>query len=293
LIDADVIYGIIAIVISLVELLGILAAVHAVMNARTSQGAIAWAISLVTFPWLALVLYAIFGRNKFNGYVLLRSSKDLDIRHFIHKIQTEAAAKELIRQELSESERALTRLADMPLCRYNKSRLLIDGQETFRSIFEGIESAEQYILVQFFIVKDSAVSRELQSKLIQKAKENVKVYFLYDEIGSHKLPQSYLRDMQIAGIVTSAFHTTKGKTNRFQLNFRNHRKIVVMDGKIAYVGGHNVGDEYLGQHPKFGAWRDTHVKIEGPAVQFIQTGCSLRTLACPDSVISPEQLNQF
>jgi len=66
-----------------------------------------------------------------------------------------------------------------------------------------------------------------------------------------------------------------------------------MDGKIAYVGGHNVGDEYLGQHPKFGAWRDTHVKIEGPAVQFIQTGCSLRTLACPDSVISPEQLNQF
>jgi cardiolipin synthase len=110
----------------------------------------------------------------------------------------------------------------------------------------------------------------LQSKLIQKAKENVKVYFLYDEIGSHKLPQSYLRDMQIAGIVTSAFHTTKGKTNRFQLNFRNHRKIVVVDGKIAYVGGHNVGDEYLGKHPKFGAWRDTHVKIEGPAVQCIQ-----------------------
>jgi cardiolipin synthase len=270
MIDAGVIYGIIAIIVSLVELLGILTAVHAVMNARTSQGAIAWAISLVTFPWLALVLYAIFGRNKFNGYVLLRSSKDLDIRHFIHKIQAEAAAKELILQELPESERALARLADMPVCRNNKSRLLIDGQETFRSIFEGIESAEQYILVQFFIVKDSAVSRELQSKLIQKAKENVKVYFLYDEIGSHKLPQSYLRDMQIAGIVTSAFHTTKGKTNRFQLNFRNHRKIVVMDGKIAYVGGHNVGDEYLGEHPKFGAWRDTHVKIEGPAVQFIQ-----------------------
>jgi cardiolipin synthase len=76
--------------------------------------------------------------------------------------------------------------------------------------------------------------------------------------------------MQMAGIVTSAFHTTKGKTNRFQLNFRNHRKIVVLDGKIAYIGGHNVGDEYLGKHPKFGFWRDTHVEIEGPAVQFIQ-----------------------
>jgi cardiolipin synthase len=212
MIDAGVIYGIIAIIVSLVELLGILTAVHAVMNARTSQGAIAWAISLVTFPWLALVLYAIFGRNKFNGYVLLRSSKDLDIRHFIHKIQAEAAAKELILQELPESERALARLADMPVCRNNKSRLLIDGQETFRSIFEGIESAEQYILVQFFIVKDSAVSRELQSKLIQKAKENVKVYFLYDEIGSHKLPQSYLRDMQFIQFcfVEDWYWATKG-----------------------------------------------------------------------------------
>jgi cardiolipin synthase len=268
--NTDVVYSIIAIVVPLVELLGIVTAVHAVMNARTSQGAIAWAISLVTFPWLALVLYAIFGRNKFNGYVLLRSSKDLDIRHFIDKIKAEAATKELIREELAESEIALTRLADMPVTCYNKSRLLIDGHATFRSIFEGIESAEHYILVQFFIVKDSAVGRELHSKLIQKAGENVKVYFLYDEIGSHKLSGSYLRDMQKAGIVTSAFHTTKGKTNRFQLNFRNHRKIVVVDGKIAYVGGHNVGDEYLGKHPKFGAWRDTHVKIEGPAVQCIQ-----------------------
>lgn len=264
------IYTIIAIVVPLVELLGIIAAVHAVMNARTSQGAIAWAISLVTFPWLALALYAIFGRNKFNGYALLRGSKDSDIHHFNEKIQAEAAGKELIRQNLSVSEMALTRLSDMPITLNNKTRLLIDGKETFRSIFEGIESAQQYILVQFFIVKDDAIGRELQAKLIQKAKESVKVYFLYDEIGSHKLSRSYLLELQIAGVVTSAFHSTKGKTNRFQLNFRNHRKIVVVDGKIAYVGGHNVGDEYLGKHPNFGAWRDTHVKVEGPVVQAIQ-----------------------
>ena len=160
MIDAEVLYGIIAVILALVELLGILAAVHAVMNARTSQGAIAWAISLVTFPWLALALYAIFGRNKFNGYVLLRSSNDSDIRHLTNKIEAEAAAKELIRETLSESETALTRLADMPVTRYNKSRLLIDGSETFGSIFEGIEAAKHYILVQFFIVKDSAVGRQ-------------------------------------------------------------------------------------------------------------------------------------
>ena len=171
---------------------------------------------------------------------------------------------------LAKSQMALTRLAGKPVMQGNKSRLLIDGRTTFRSIFEGIESAEQYILVLFFIIKDDAIGRELQSRLIQKAKENVKVYFLYDEIGSHKLPRSYLLEMQTAGVVTSAFHSTRGKANRFQLNFRNHRKIVVVDGKIAYVGGHNVGDEYLGRHAQFGPWRDTHVKIEGPLVQAIQ-----------------------
>lgn len=270
MIGTDAVYGILAVVVPLVELVGILAAVHAVMNTRTSQGAIAWAISLVTFPWAALVLYAIFGRNKFNGYVLLRSAKDLNIRHFIENIQTEAGDKGLVRQDLSESEIALTRLAEMPITRYNKSRLLINGHETFDSIYEGIESAEQYILIQFFIIHDDAAGRRLQSKLIQKAKAGVSVYFLYDEIGSHKLPAEYIRKLQTAGVVTAAFHTTKGKTNRFQLNFRNHRKILVVDGKIAYVGGHNVGDEYMGRHPKFGPWRDTHVKVEGPVVQLIQ-----------------------
>jgi len=266
----DAIYKILAIVIPMGELLGIIAAVHAVMKARTSQGAIAWAISLVTFPWIALVLYAIFGRNKFHGYVLLRGSKDSDIQHFSEKIRDEAAEKELIFEHPTISQKALTRLAGQPVLQGNKSRLLIDGAETFRSIFNGIDAAEQYILVMFFIIKDDAIGRKLQSKLIQKAKANVKVFFLYDEIGSHQLPRSYLRDMQIAGIVTSPFHSTRGKANRFQLNFRNHRKIVLVDGKIAYVGGHNVGDEYLGRHPQFGPWRDTHVKVEGPVVQAVQ-----------------------
>jgi cardiolipin synthase len=270
MINTDILYLIIAVVVPLVELLGIMAAVHAVMNARTSQGAIAWAISLITFPWLALVLYAILGRNKFKGYALLRSSKDQEVHHVVEAIQNEAVARNLIRQDLSESEKTMTRLAGMPIARYNKSRLLVDGYETFGSIFEGIESAERYILIQFFIIKDDDTGRKLQAKLIEKAKDTVKVYFLYDEIGSHKLPQSYLREMQAAGIETSAFHTTKGKTNRFQLNFRNHRKIVVIDGKIAFVGGHNVGDEYVGKDPAFGVWRDTHVRMEGPVVQEIQ-----------------------
>mgnify|MGYP000128508109 CR=1 FL=1 len=270
MLNADTIFTMTAIVVLLVELLGIIAAVHAVMNARTSQGAIAWGISLVTFPWLALILYAIFGRNKFRGYVLLRSSKDIAIQHVIDKCRAEAVEKKLIQEESSASEMALTRLADSPITRFNKSQLLVDGVETFRAIFKDIDSAKEYILVQFYIIKDDELGRELKNRLIRKARENVEVYFLYDEIGSYKLPRAYIEEMQDEGIVTSAFHTTKGKANHFQLNFRNHRKIVIIDGKSAYVGGHNVGDEYVSKHPKFGVWRDTHVKVEGPVVKLVQ-----------------------
>ena len=101
---------------------------------------------------------------------------------------------------------------------------------------------------------------------MDKARQGVRVYFLYDEVGSHDLPAAYTEELKAAGIHVSAFNTRKGRGNRFQINFRNHRKVVVVDGRAAWIGGHNVGDEYLGKSPKFGHWRDTHVRIVGPAV---------------------------
>ena len=254
----------------LVEALGITAAVHAVMNTKTSQGAIAWGISLVTFPWLTLPLYAIFGRNKFQGYVSLRHTQDDNIHHIIDQCALTATVDQVARENRTGTETALTRLADLPITRFNHSRLLIDGQETFKAIFEAIDAATDYILIQFYIVKDDKLGRELKDRLIRKARENVRVFFLFDEIGSFKLPGSYLEAMEGAGITTSAFHSTQGRTNRFQLNFRNHRKIVVVDGRRAFVGGHNVGTEYVSGHPRLGPWRDTHVAVTGPVVQAIQ-----------------------
>ncbi|MGD8953272.1 MAG: cardiolipin synthase [Desulfobacterales bacterium] len=270
MLNMESILTIIAVVFLFVEIIGILAAFHAVMNTKTSQGAIAWGISLVTFPWLALPLYAVFGRSKFHGYVLLRHVKEEKIHHIIDQCSIDATEKQIVQQHNSKIGAALTRLADLPITRFNRSRLLIDGKETFQSIFNSIDAANEYILIEFFIIKDDRLGRELKNRLIHKAQGKVRVYFLYDEIGSHKLPQSYIREMEREGIVTSAFQTTQGRTNRFQLNFRNHRKIVVVDGLCAFVGGHNVGDEYVSGHPKLGSWRDTHVKVEGPVVQAIQ-----------------------
>ena len=156
-------------------------------------------------------------------------------------------------------------LATVPTLRGNAVQLLVDGPETFDSIEEGIRSAEEYILFQFFIVKDDELGRALQQRLIAKAREGVRVFFLYDEVGSHALPDPFKGEMRAAGVHVRNFHSRKGPRNRFQINFRNHRKIVVVDGVEAWIGGHNVGDEYVGKG-KHGRWRDTHVRLEGPSV---------------------------
>ena len=146
---SDVVLTIIAIVVPVVEILGIITAIHAVMHARTSQGSIAWAISLVTFPWVTLPLYWIFGRSKFHGYVDLRSSKDIDVKHIIKKVLKAAENHAMISVVQTGSERAIVDLARMPFTRFNDARLLVDGETTFNCIFRGIKSARDYILVQF------------------------------------------------------------------------------------------------------------------------------------------------
>lgn len=256
----------IVIVVIIFQILGVLSAVHAVMSSRTPQGSIAWAVSLVTFPYIAVPAYWIFGRNKFNGYVLARQDqlKALDdiIRHANDAVADDTETSSANTRAISGAEQ----MARLPLTGGNKTTLLVDGDATFTSIFEGIAAAEDYILVQFYIVRDDELGRELQSRLIEKAQSGVRVYFLYDEIGSLGLPDSFSDKLQEAGVEIRPFHSRKGSGNRFQLNFRNHRKTVVVDGKVAWIGGHNVGDEYLGKDEKFGHWRDTHARIEGPAV---------------------------
>ena len=137
-------------------------------------------------------------------------------------------------------------------------------------MFQSIREAKHYILAQFYIIRNDALGQEFASLLKAKAAEGVTVYLLFDQIGCHALPDPYIKDLRNHGVNLHAFRTTKGKGNRFQLNFRNHRKILLTDGEIAFIGGLNIGDEYMGRNPKFGRWRDTQLRIEGPAVNCIQ-----------------------
>jgi len=248
------------------EVLGVLSAVHAIMSSRTPQGSIAWAVSLVTLPYVSVPAYWVFGRNKFRGYVLARQHELELIDDVIRQANDQITGVAALDDWRSGAITGAEKMARVPLTSGNSVTLLVDGDATFTSIFDGIDAAEEYVLVQFYIVRDDELGRQLKSRLIARAQSGVRVLFLYDEIGSLGLPDSYIEGLRSADVEIFPFHSRKGSRNRFQLNFRNHRKTVVVDGRIAWIGGHNVGDEYLGRDPAFGHWRDTHIRIEGPAV---------------------------
>lgn len=252
------------------HILGALTSIRAILDVRTSQGAIAWVVSLNTFPYVAVPAYWVFGRSDFEGYVVLRRKSEEDLSDAERKLSEDLMAHRAALNDERSDAGLLETLAKMPATRGNHTELLIDGEATFRAIFKSIATAQDYVLVQFYIIRDDGLGRRLKDALIAKANEGVRCYFLYDEVGSSGLPKRYLQDLRTAGVDIRPFNTRKGQANRFQLNFRNHRKIVIVDGKEAFVGGHNVGDEYLGKDPKVGAWRDTHVKVQGPVVQCVQ-----------------------
>lgn len=254
--------------IFLVHLLGLLSALLALMSSRTSQGAVAWIISLITFPYVALPAYWIFGRPRFYGYVSARGERDTVLRRVLVDYRRRL---EPYRADPGHGDiRAVEQLAMMPLTSGNRTRLLIDGEATFESLFAGIEAAEEYLLVQFFIVREDALGYDFKRRLERAAERGVRVYFLYDEIGSHKLGDGYLKDLAEAGVHVTAFNSSRGVRHRFQLNFRNHRKVMVVDGQRGWLGGHNVGVEYLGKSSRHGPWRDTHLQLEGPSVLGLQ-----------------------
>lgn len=259
-----------AIAYFVLQLCGIVAAVHAIFNARSAQGSTAWAIALISAPLFAFPLYLIFGRNKFRGYVDARRTAENK-----HKWITEKARNvcDDFRSSLDDQGGrflSLERLANLPFTYGNDIKLLIDGRPAFDAMFAAITAAEHYVLVQFFIVREDALGQQLKQLLIDKAMRGVRVFFLYDDLGTRGLSKKFFAELRNAGVRIEVFRSSRGYTSAFQVNFRNHRKIVVTDGELAFVGGLNVGEEYLGASDRFDHWRDTVVSMEGPSADAVQ-----------------------
>jgi len=250
---------------------GVFAAMHAVMHTRTAQGAFAWVLGLVLLPYVTLVPYLFLGASHFGGYVDLHRQRQA--RFFmLHEEAIRHGRLRLLSRSMPFADPrfdAIGRMLQTAMHAGNALLLHIDGAATFEAMFAAIARAERYVLVQFFIIHDDALGRRLRNALLERAAAGVKVCLLYDSIGSHALPDAYVDTLRNGGVEVHRFATRRWR-NRFQLNFRNHRKVVVVDGVRGFVGGLNAGDEYLGDKPPLAPWRDTHMEIEGPAVADLQ-----------------------
>ncbi len=260
-----------SILVLLVQVGGVASAAHAVMNVRSSRGAVAWSISLVTFPWVTIPLYWVFGRNQFQGYAeALRGAfgehQDL-VRQAYQELRSQITP---LPEQLAPLEELADRLAAIPFTSGNHVELLINGEATFTAMLAAIEAATDYILLQTYTLGDDRVGNEFRRALIEKAQQGVKIHLLYDGIGTRRLSHMYRRSLERSGVQMRVFKSTKGKWNRWQVNFRNHRKILIVDGAIAFVGGLNIADEYMGYKPRLSPWRDTHLRVRGASVQCLQ-----------------------
>lgn len=245
---------------------GWIAVVHAVMHVESERAAVAWCIGLMAMPIVVLPAYLILGRQRFLGYreALEEAMREHEDR--VKDARAKVGAHSIPHEKLAPMCQSLAAISRFGFTEGNHFDLLVDGGATFDAIIEGIQEAKEYVLFQFFIVHADDLGNRIKDALLERAAQGVRVHFLYDEIGSHSLPQAFKQALLDGGVEVAAFGTRQGHSNRFQVNFRNHRKIVVIDGRVAFVGGHNVGDEYLGHHEKLTPWRDTHVRITGPAV---------------------------
>lgn len=255
----------------------IFAAIIIFLERRDASATWAWILVLFFIPGLGFILYILLGQNlsrrkmfhwedqkKIGVDELIRKQLDaISKRQFCYLSDVEAEYHDLIYMHLLNNDALLTQ--------DNEVEIFTDGKEKFERLLEDIKNAKDHIHMQYYIFRKDEIGQKLIRALTEKAREGVKVRILYDDLGSRRLTKRFFKEFREAGGEVEAFFASKLRFINLRINFRNHRKLVIIDGKIGYLGGFNVGDEYLGSDPKFGYWRDTHLRIRGTAVLEIQT----------------------
>lgn len=240
---------------------------------RNPRGTIAWMVVLAVFPIFGFIFYLLFGQNYRRERKRFEKKAWLDEQAF-SKIEGNRPINEKELNKMGDHQKNLFRLAHRlgksPISFYTETKVLTNGEATFKAILEAMKQAKHHIHLEFYIVRDDAIGNDIKEVLIEKAKAGVEVRFLYDAVGSWKLSKNYINELKTAGVEIEPFSPVRLPGLNNQINFRNHRKICIVDGNIGFVGGLNIGDEYLGKNEYFGFWRDTHLYVSGEAVRSLQ-----------------------
>lgn len=240
----------------------------------TSSAAIAWILLHLTAPWIAVPLYFLVGDFRIKGYTKRHraASSELESEGALVLPARPPEGDEVvpaIRETYTSFRAVFRKFGAVFEPQPGQVELLVDGRQTFDAIFKAVAEAKHYIFVQYYILRHDRLGLELKRLLVQKVKAGVPVYMLYDDMGSFWLSREYIRDLRRSGVKVARFLPIATFKRFFQMNFRNHRKLVIVDGVTAFTGGLNVGEEYAARRSRRSLlryWRDTHVRLTGGSV---------------------------
>ena len=232
---------------------------------------IAWILTIVMLPFLGGLLFILFGINRVQRRALYKRRITENIGSSLPELsQYHLVAGEGLNPQQDCLMHLAHRIAGTLPTLGNRIELLADTNRTLGLIEQAILSAKESLHLEYYIWQPDRTGTRFRDLLIQKANEGVTIRFLYDKIGSMWLSNRFLKPMRDAGIDVASFLPGTTFRERWSINLRNHRKIVIVDGRTGFTGGMNIGDEYLGKNPLLGFWRDTHLKINGPCVLQLQ-----------------------
>lgn len=238
----------------------------------------AWLLVLVLLPGIGFIIYVFLGR-KISGKDIYNLQRQIEVGlpHYLEEHEEDAKYQHTMftfyrhfRGPHVDLANMLLEVGNSTLTTDNDVEMITDGKEKFSRLLEDLERAEHHIHICYYIFRSDNLGSKILRILERKAQEGVEIRFLYDPFGTRSLKKSKLKRLiKLGGEVETSFGESVHLLN-FRLNYRNHRKIVIIDGKVGYTGGFNVGDDYLGKYPKMGYWRDTHLRIVGDAVRHLQ-----------------------
>jgi cardiolipin synthase len=274
------------VVIFLIDLF--LIAVVILMEKRNPYKTIAWLLIFIAFPIGGYILYTFFGRDIRRDRVY-KDLPDFGRCSSILKANQPKTPPRGITLPCPRLSALIENAGAMPVQYRNNARVLTNGPSTFREIIKELKKAKHHIHMEYYIIRDDKLGRHIREILIDRAKHGVEVRVLYDGVGCLKLTKGFFNPLKEAGGEIEVFLPIKFPFLDYRTNYRNHRKILIVDGRVGFLGGLNIGDEYLGKSRAFSFWRDTHIKLEGDSVYSLQaiflqdwTSATGRGIDCSD-----------
>lgn len=240
---------------------------------RNPSKTLTWLIVLASFPLVGFVFYILFGRY-YRRKRMFELKHQMDAEEFSliegYTPYDTTSYLENVPEHQYRFFQLASRIGNTPISFRSKASVLTNGDQTYGAMIQALSQAEHHIHLEYYIVRDDGIGRKIQHLLIEKAEQGVEVRFIFDSVGCFQLPYAYLNKLEDAGVQITSFNPVTFPLLNSKVNFRNHRKIMVIDGTIGFVGGLNIGDEYLGKNESIGLWRDTHLKVEREVVRSLQ-----------------------